>query len=215
MADRPEKSEPDQLSPEERAKRESGQPGGGKGRKDEVGKSGVYPMSGPLPEGPAELRTPAAWGQGERGAAGYEDSGRSELVYEHGQLLGGLDTGAPGSPPEAGMEIQPEAWEKTLDAFSHEHKDCPVQIEEVTGAERRLAVNELPLEGISSDRLGMRDKIYVSVGDRPDDAYTHTINAPRRLRIVAEPDQPESAEIDSADGKRTIVRCLGVHRHAA
>jgi hypothetical protein len=28
-------------------KRESGQPGGGAGRKDEVGRSGVFPMSGP------------------------------------------------------------------------------------------------------------------------------------------------------------------------
>ena len=34
---------------DEEAKRESGNPGGGKGRRDETGKSGVYPMSGPLP----------------------------------------------------------------------------------------------------------------------------------------------------------------------
>jgi hypothetical protein len=31
--------------------RESGLPGGGSGRKDEVGRSGVYPMSGPHPQG--------------------------------------------------------------------------------------------------------------------------------------------------------------------
>lgn len=58
---------------------ESGQPGGGRGRRDEVGGSGVYPASGAeVPEG-ADVRTPAEWGQGDRGAAGYEDSGRSEL----------------------------------------------------------------------------------------------------------------------------------------
>src|SRR5437762_9636929 len=72
--------------------RESGQPGGGQGRKDEVGRSGVYSMSGPHPRGPAEIRVVGAWGQGERGAAGYEDHGSSQLTYEGGQLLGALET---------------------------------------------------------------------------------------------------------------------------
>ena len=61
-------------------KRESGQPGGGQGRVDEVGGSGVYPVSSS--EGAsddAQVRGEASWGQGERGAAGYEDSGGSEL----------------------------------------------------------------------------------------------------------------------------------------
>ncbi len=58
--------------------------------RDEVGKSGVYPMSGPLPEGDAEVRTPAEWGQGDRGAEGYEDHGDSETHVE----------GAQGSEPD-------------------------------------------------------------------------------------------------------------------
>jgi hypothetical protein len=60
-------------------KRESGQPGGCQGRVDEVGGSGVFPMS--ASEGAsddAEVRGEMGWGQGERGAAGYEDSGGSE-----------------------------------------------------------------------------------------------------------------------------------------
>jgi CBS domain-containing protein len=65
-----------------RKARESGLPGGGAGRKDEVGKSGVYPMSGPHPAGDAPIVTEPAWGQGERGAAGYEDHGASELSVE-------------------------------------------------------------------------------------------------------------------------------------
>jgi Raf kinase inhibitor-like YbhB/YbcL family protein len=73
-------------------RRESGLPGGGAGRKDEVGRSGVYPMSGPHPASDAEIRGQASWGQGERGAAGYEDHGSSELTYEGGQLLGGYST---------------------------------------------------------------------------------------------------------------------------
>ena len=31
----------------------------GKGRRDEVGKTGIYPSSGPFPEGEAEIITPA------------------------------------------------------------------------------------------------------------------------------------------------------------
>lgn len=61
-------------------RQESGMPGGGAGRRDEgLGKSGVYPMSGPHPAGDAPIVTPAAWGQGPRGAAGYEDHGESEI----------------------------------------------------------------------------------------------------------------------------------------
>ncbi len=59
---------------------DSGSPGGGAGRRDEVGRSGVYPVSGPWPQDPnAKIVGEASWGQGERGAAGYEDSGESEL----------------------------------------------------------------------------------------------------------------------------------------
>jgi hypothetical protein len=91
-------SEPDEKRREEQ-ERESGMPGGGAGRTDTPGHTGVYPMSGPLPPGEAKIRTPAAWGQGERGAAGYEDHGGSELtIYGEGQLVGGLTAGPSGEP---------------------------------------------------------------------------------------------------------------------
>ena len=85
------------------AKRESGMPGGGQGRRDEVGRSGVYPMSGEeRPSGDAEVRTQAAWGQGDRGAEGFEDAGGSELTMREGQVLGqvlgGTTAGPSGEP---------------------------------------------------------------------------------------------------------------------
>jgi hypothetical protein len=53
----------------------------GKGRRDETGHSGVYPMSAPEGASPdAELKGEAAWGQGDRGAAGYDDHGDSEVM---------------------------------------------------------------------------------------------------------------------------------------
>lgn len=100
---KPSKSEPEGDRPNEAQanedRRESGQPGGGAGRRDEVGPTGVYPMSGGIPEGKhPELRSPASWGQGERGAEGYNDSGGSELYMRDGQVLGGLTSGPGGEP---------------------------------------------------------------------------------------------------------------------
>ncbi|HEX2910514.1 MAG TPA: hypothetical protein VH186_06865 [Chloroflexia bacterium] len=66
------------TSPEER--RESGLPGGGQGRKDEVGQTHVYPVSGDeMPEGEVLIRTAGEFGQRGRGLEGYYDSGSSEL----------------------------------------------------------------------------------------------------------------------------------------
>ena len=62
--------------------RESGMPGGGAGRKDEVGGSGVYPMSGPHPAGDAPIVGQTGWGQGARGDAGYEDHGESQIITQ-------------------------------------------------------------------------------------------------------------------------------------
>jgi hypothetical protein len=75
---------------------ESGMPGGGQGRKDKIEKSGVYPVS--ALEGArsdAMVHGEASWGQGERGAAGYEDSGGSELIYL-GEELGVIGGGTEG-----------------------------------------------------------------------------------------------------------------------
>ena len=111
----------EQLS--EDSRRESGQPGGGAGRRDEVGPTGVYPMSAGVPPGKhPEIRTPASWGQGDRGAEGYEDSGGSELVWRDGQLLGGLTAGPDGRPTidihdkgKAGKDEQRRAREQRSD----------------------------------------------------------------------------------------------------
>lgn len=80
-------------------KRESGNPGGGQGRRDDVGRTGVYPQSAAeRPGRDAPVRTERSWGQGKRGAAGYEDAGGSELSMRDGELLGGLTAGPSGEP---------------------------------------------------------------------------------------------------------------------
>jgi len=80
--------------------RESGMPGGGQGRQDKIEKSGVYPVSASEGASPdAWVHGQASWGQGERGAAGYEDSGGSELIYlgEELGVIGGATEGESGA----------------------------------------------------------------------------------------------------------------------
>ena len=60
-------------------RQDSGLPGGGVGRREEPGQTGVYTISSPQGASPdAPLENENAWGQGKRGAAGYNDSGDSE-----------------------------------------------------------------------------------------------------------------------------------------
>lgn len=200
-------------------KRESGVPGGGQGRKDEVGRSGVYPMSGPHPAGAAEVKGQASWGQGERGAAGYEDHGGSELTFEGGQLVGGLNAGPGGEPvntastTDAGdMEVQHEEWIRFLDSFSRQHQDWIISIEVASPAGRLMEVEQNRFQGISMDRTEGKERAYVEVGDTRDQHFTHIVDDPTRIRLKRdEAGVHEGLEIDSADGTTTVIR----FQHAA
>jgi osmotically-inducible protein OsmY len=63
---------------EQQRSSEQGLPGGGTGRVDEVGRTGIYPASGPLPESNAEVQTPGTWGQGEQNQASQPTRRESE-----------------------------------------------------------------------------------------------------------------------------------------
>jgi hypothetical protein len=76
--------------PPDESQRESGMPGGGRGRRDDIGTSGVYPVSNM--EGASDdalLVGEMEWGQGERGAEGYYDAGSSEITFEVGTAITG------------------------------------------------------------------------------------------------------------------------------
>ena len=192
-------------------RRESGQPGGGQGRKDEVGRSGVYSMSGPHPRGPAEIRVAGAWGQGERGAAGYEDHGSSQLTYEGGQLLGALEThvdNLTAYPPTDNLEVPPEEWIAFFDSFSRQHQDWLANITIIREQRERTEVRDCRLEGVSSDHLSARDEIYLMVGQADDAQHiTHSINNPMKVVFERDPQGAhEGLEITSADGSVTRLR---------
>jgi len=80
-------------------RRDSGMPGGGAGRRDEVGHTGVYPLS--ASQGVSEdapVVAEGAVGQGDRGIEGYQDSGDSGVIPDK-ELTGtssGEEAGAGG-----------------------------------------------------------------------------------------------------------------------
>jgi Ala-tRNA(Pro) deacylase len=88
----------------EEARRESGVPGGGKGRIDVLEMTGVYPGSGPYPPGSAVVRTPGDFVHGQRDEQGREVEGGSELIYFADRVLLGGETPPPSGPPRSSDE---------------------------------------------------------------------------------------------------------------
>ncbi len=58
-----------------------GMPGDGAGQREDTGRTNVYPVSSMEgASGGATIQGEQSWGQGERGAAGYDDHGTSETM---------------------------------------------------------------------------------------------------------------------------------------
>ena len=62
---------------------------GGKGRKDEVGHTGIYPATGPYPEGDAEIITPGEINNGATGEHPDESRQQDEPETTENDALGG------------------------------------------------------------------------------------------------------------------------------
>ena len=92
--------EPEMKASEQASRHESGLPGGGQGRIDQVGLSGVYPGSGPWPAGAVEIRSPASFVHGQVDDEGRPVEGGSELIYFEGRTLLGGATLQPSGPAQ-------------------------------------------------------------------------------------------------------------------
>ena len=181
-----------------------------KSRKDEVGRSGVYPFASSRSPKSAEVRTAGSWGQGERGAKGYEDHGGSELSYEGGQLLGALDEGGDnlsGHSQSGNVEIPPEEWMSFFNSFSRQHERWLASVKVTQGSEQKWEVHERALAGISSDHLTARDEIYITIDRDEGGQLTHPIKNP--MKVVFRRDLEgahEGIDIVSVDGTATSIR---------
>ena len=187
--------------------RESGAPGGGAGRRDETGRTPVFPVSaseGAKPE--ARVQSERAFGQGERGAAGYQDAGSSEISnFGQGIVAGGADTnsGGQGSINETRTVGRAE-WLGFFDNFSRQYAGVPTTVE-ILGERPSQALRAvtLPFAGITADLKDGEDLISVILGDRPQDHFTHNVNAPSRVTFSP---QNGVLEIEASDGMTTRLR---------
>jgi len=94
----PEQQQTQHATPQGGQDSESGRPGGGVGRREGPFDTGVYPVSadaGAAADAPLEGEN--TWGQGPRGAAGYQDSGGAGLD----------DAGAQAAEQEGRQEQEP------------------------------------------------------------------------------------------------------------
>lgn len=209
----------------EQGARESGQAGGGQGRIDETGLSGVYPGDGPWPKGDAPFVSPAAWGQGERGAEGYNDHGDSEMSYiEEIQQAGGDRSGGASAPPanpsqagpiEAAVEIPYHEWEGFFNDLSERHGGQVVRVEigtaepgwPIDSVTRRLA-DGLPLGGIVAEfRDEAPGSIEIILGTDPEAQITHTVTQPTHVWYAQDTSENDRAVlIQSADSPSALIR---------
>ena len=110
---------------EQASRRESGLPGGGQGRIDQVGLSGVYPGSGPWPAGAVEIRSPASFVPGQVDDEGRPVEGGSELIYFEGRTLLGGATLQPSGPAQGRWKIEDGNGAKESDTGARRMTQLP------------------------------------------------------------------------------------------
>ena len=106
------------------------------------------------------------------------------------------------------VEIPREAWVEQLNEFTAIHEGWLVSLD-VLGPEigAQPEIVNLPLLGVSADRVDHDGTIVVSVMLSPTEHFTHMIHGVTRIYIERADDGADAAlEIESADGTRTILR---------
>ncbi len=163
-------------------KKDTGRPGGGAGRVEEAGGSGVYPASGPWPEGNAPLEGEMSFGQGKRGEAGYFDSGSSEVSFPSGPK-GPEGTTTMNSERR---EIPRDQWVSFFDGFSRQHEGWLVDLlVSGYGQDNRVEARGLPLQGIAVDyKKGDDNTIEIILGKEKQLAVTHAIPDTRSVYLM-------------------------------
>lgn len=106
------------------------------------------------------------------------------------------------------IEIPRHAWVRQLNEFTIAHEGWLVSLD-VLGAElgAQPEIVNLPLLGVSADRVNHDGTVAVSVARSQTEHFTHIIEAVTRIYIERVDDGADAAlQIESADGTRTILR---------
>jgi hypothetical protein len=106
------------------------------------------------------------------------------------------------------LEIPREAWAHRLNEFTTIHEGWLVSLD-VLGPEigAQPQIDNLPLLGVSTDRVDHDGTIAVSVERSATEHLTHIVHAVTRIYVERTDDGADAAlQIESVDGTRTILR---------
>lgn len=180
--------------------------------RDEVGRSGVYPASGPLPEEDAPIRGQMEWGQGERGAAGYKDHGSSELSLQAGAGQVGMGEewaaifGNSAMHAVDGREVPVAAWPLFCDWFTHRYAGVVTTIMLADGkpafpvAARRLALVKIWAH-VMEDKV---DAVSVELDRQPNDYLLNVTGAKRMTYVTEANGEPKSLSVEQGEGRAVL-----------
>lgn len=181
--------------------------------RDEVGRSGVYPASGPLPAREAPIRGQMEWGQGERGAAGYEDAGSSELSYQGGMLLGGLDEewaaifSRNAMEAAEGREIPLAAWPVFCEWLSRHYAGVATTITFTDGRPGfPVAANRLALVRMWARVMENKvDAISVELDRKPNDYLLNLTGVKKMTYFTQSNGEPKSLSMERSEGRVMLL----------
>jgi hypothetical protein len=106
------------------------------------------------------------------------------------------------------VEILREDWSRRLNEFTAIHEGWLVSLD-ILGAEfgAQPAIDNLPLVGVSADRVNLDGTIVLSVALSRGDHFTHVIEAVTHIYLERTDDGADAAlQIESADGTKAILR---------
>ncbi len=185
-------------------------------RRDEVGKSGVYPMSGPHPPGDAPIRGQMEWGQGNRGALGFQDHGSSQLSMDSGVLVGGLDQsqrwpGAPepGTPVAPVLDIPVAEWPAFCTWFTENFRGMLVSLERQEEGQSSVEARHQPFAELSAHVLENAVSALTVVVQAKRRKIRVNVTGPTRLRFHRDAaGRPVRVEVENPTG-RAILHFAG------
>jgi hypothetical protein len=134
----------------------TGAPGSGKGRREDVRGSGIYPGSGPTPPKTATVRTSASLGRGQSAAATARD-----IVRENWKDY------------LKDFSSAHEGWTADLEVFQPDQTS-------------RIQAHGLPMEGLSIEGDPPGGIVSISLGDEAANHLTHTISRATRITAMGE-----------------------------
>ena len=181
--------------------------------RDEVGRWGVYPASGPVPKKDVPIWRQMEWGQGERGAAGYEDHGSSELRFEGGALLGGLDEEWAGIfsknalQAAEGREVPLAAWPLFCEWFTRHYAGLVTTITFTDGQPGfPVAAQGLALVKMWARVMENKvDAISIQLDRKPNDYLLNVTGLKRLTYFTQSNGEPKSLSIERREGRVVML----------